>query len=47
VSVARTSEVAINPQLISQLVGEPEMQDVADDLATKLQAPIESLSEPR
>jgi DnaJ-domain-containing protein 1 len=46
VPAARTSEVAINPQLISQLVDEPEMHDVADDVTTKLQAAIESLSEP-
>ncbi|CAN5873001.1 DUF302 domain-containing protein [soil metagenome] len=37
---------AINPQVMAQLVDRPGMQEVADDVATKLQAAIESLHEP-
>jgi uncharacterized protein (DUF302 family) len=34
---------AMNPQIMVELVDEPEMRDVADDVTTKLQAAIESL----
>jgi uncharacterized protein (DUF302 family) len=37
---------AINPQIMAQLVDQPGMHDVADDVTTKLQAAIESLAEP-
>ena len=37
---------AINPQVMSQLVDQPGMHEVADDVTTKLQAAIASLREP-
>jgi uncharacterized protein (DUF302 family) len=37
---------AINPQVMAQLVDQPGMQEVADDVTTKLQAAIESLKQP-
>jgi uncharacterized protein (DUF302 family) len=36
---------AINPQVMVELVDKPGMQAVADDVATKLQSAIESLTE--
>ena len=36
---------AINPQVMVELVDKPGMQAVADDVATKLQAAVESLTE--
>ena len=36
---------AINPQVMVELVDKPVMQAVADDVATKLQAAVESLTE--
>ena len=37
---------AINPQVMAQLTDQPGMQEVADDVTTKLQAAIQSLKEP-
>lgn len=37
---------AINPQVMSQLVDQPAMHDVADDVTAKLHAAIRSLREP-
>lgn len=36
---------AINPQVMVELVDKPGMQAVADDVATKLRAAVESLTE--
>ena len=36
---------AINPQVMVELVDKPVMQAVADDVATRLQAAVESLTE--
>ncbi|HXA32829.1 MAG TPA: DUF302 domain-containing protein [Acidimicrobiales bacterium] len=37
---------ALNPQIMVELVDEPVMREVADDVTTKLQAAIDSLKEP-
>ena len=37
---------ALNPQIMVELVDEPVMREVADDVTTKLQAVIDSLKEP-
>jgi hypothetical protein len=37
---------ALNPQIMVQLIDQPEMREVADDVTTKLQAAIESLKQP-
>jgi uncharacterized protein (DUF302 family) len=37
---------AMNPQIMAQLVGQPGMREVADEVTTKLQAAIESLKQP-
>jgi uncharacterized protein (DUF302 family) len=37
---------AINPQVMPQLTDQPGMQEVADDVTTKLEAAIQSLTQP-
>jgi uncharacterized protein (DUF302 family) len=37
---------AMNPQIMAQLVDQPGMREVADEVTTKLQAAIESLRQP-
>jgi uncharacterized protein (DUF302 family) len=37
---------AMDPQIMVQLIDQPEMRKVADDVGTKLQAAIESLRAP-
>ena len=37
---------ALNPQIMGQLIDQPEMREIANDVTTKLQAAIESLKEP-
>ena len=37
---------ALNPQIMVELVDEPVMREVADEVTTKLQAAIDSLKEP-
>jgi uncharacterized protein (DUF302 family) len=37
---------AINPQVMAQLTDQPGMQEVADDVTTKLEAAIQSLAQP-
>jgi uncharacterized protein (DUF302 family) len=37
---------ALNPQIMVQLIDQPEMREVAADVTTKLQAAIESLKQP-
>jgi uncharacterized protein (DUF302 family) len=37
---------ALNPQIMGQLIDQPEMREIANDVTTKLQAAIESLKVP-
>lgn len=36
---------AMNPQILVEVTGEPELRDVADEVTTKLQAAIDSLAD--